>query len=94
MRARVPTLLAPTSAGDDWRDRAACRDEDPELFFPTAESDSAAYAPAILVCTRCPARAECLEWALQTGQEWGTWGGTTPMTRREIRRGRRRGGVR
>ena len=40
----------------DWRHRAACRDEDPELFFPIGNT-----GPALLqieeakeVCRRCP----------------------------------------
>jgi len=90
MRARVPTLLAPsTSAGDDWRDRAACRDEDPELFFPTGTDGPALLQveQAKAVCRRCPVTDECLSWALATGQDHGVWGGTTEEERRVWRAG-------
>ena len=90
MRARVPTLLDPsqTSAGDDWRHRAACRDEDPELFFPAGTSGPALLQveQAKAVCRRCPVTGECLRWALDTGQEYGIWGGATEEERRAWRR--------
>src|SRR5690554_6899610 len=90
MRARVPALFTPpqTSAGDDWCHRAACRDEDPELFFPTG-TDGPALAQveqAKAVCRRCPVTGECLRWALDTGQDHGVWGGTTEGERRVWRR--------
>ena len=50
----------------DWRHRALCRDEDPELFFPIGTTGPAAQQveDAKLVCKRCDVRAECLQWAL------------------------------
>ena len=46
----------------DWRNDAACRDEDPELFFPVGTSGPALsqIARAKSVCRRCPAMTECL----------------------------------
>lgn len=47
----------------DWVIAAACRDEDPELFFPTAEPGTTAYQQqtlaAIAVCKRCPVIDQC-----------------------------------
>jgi WhiB family transcriptional regulator, redox-sensing transcriptional regulator len=61
----------------DWRHRAACRDEDPELFFPVGN-----VGPALLqiedakaVCRRCDVVDQCLQWALESGQDAGVWGG-------------------
>ena len=55
----------------DWRHDAACRDVDPELFFPIGNT-----GPALLqideakqVCRRCPAIELCLQWALESGQD-------------------------
>ncbi len=51
----------------DWRHRAGCRDVDPELFFPAAESGpvfDAQVAEAKAVCASCPVRTECLGFAL------------------------------
>ena len=59
----------------DWRDRAACLEEDPELFFPIGNT-----GPAILqieeakaVCRRCEVIDTCLKWAIETGQDAGVW---------------------
>ena len=61
----------------DWRHRALCRDEDPELFFPIGTTGPAAQQvdEAKAVCRRCSVTAECLAWALETGQDAGVWGG-------------------
>jgi Transcription factor WhiB/Homeodomain-like domain len=75
----------------DWRHRAACRNLDPEIFFPVAEIGPARARQerrAKAVCARCPVVAECLTWALETGQAYGVWGGTTEHERRAQRRPR------
>ncbi|HLI37900.1 MAG TPA: WhiB family transcriptional regulator [Streptosporangiaceae bacterium] len=74
---------------DGWRSRAACRGEDPELFFPVGSSGPAALrqvAAAKAVCARCPVRDACLGFALSTGQDYGIWGGLTEDERRRLRR--------
>lgn len=72
----------------DWRHRAVCRDEDPELFFPASEIGPGAVqvAEAKAVCRRCPVSAECLSWAVESGQDYGLWGGMTPAERRTWKR--------
>ncbi len=71
-----------------WRDHAACRDEDPELFFPagTRGPARAQIARAKTVCRRCPVSAQCLQWALDSGQDSGVWGGASATERRALRR--------
>jgi WhiB family redox-sensing transcriptional regulator len=76
----------------DWRHRAACRDEDPELFFPIGNT-----GPALLqieeakqVCRRCDVVEECLTWALESGQDAGVWGGLSEDERRALKRRRQR----
>jgi WhiB family transcriptional regulator, redox-sensing transcriptional regulator len=72
----------------DWRTLAACRDEDPELFFPVGTSGAALadVAAAKGVCRACPVTAPCLEWALESGQDAGVWGGASVDERRALRR--------
>jgi WhiB family redox-sensing transcriptional regulator len=72
----------------DWRHKAICRDEDPELFFPVGNSGPALaqIADAKVVCTRCPVTAECLSWALESGQDAGVWGGMSEDERRALKR--------
>ena len=74
----------------DWRDQAACRDADPELFFPDDDRSARAQVKtAKLICRGCPVSATCLSWALASGQEAGIWGGLTDDERHRLhRRGR------
>lgn len=41
------------------------------------------------VCRECAVRAECLDYALETNQDSGIWGGLAEEERRVIRRQRR-----
>ncbi|NKQ57436.1 WhiB family transcriptional regulator [Amycolatopsis sp. K13G38] len=70
----------------DWRHRAACRDEDPELFFPVSDKGPGArqVTQAKAVCARCPVRSECLSHALDNGLDYGIFGGTTETERRGL----------
>ncbi|MFF5342183.1 WhiB family transcriptional regulator [Streptomyces althioticus] len=73
---------------DNWRHDAACRTEDPELFFPIGTSGPALLQTeqAKTVCRGCPVQERCLEWALETGQSIGVWGGTSETERRALKR--------
>ena len=75
-----------------WRNSAACRDTDPDLFFPVGQTGPAIdhIASAKAVCFTCDVRVECLEYSLMTNQDAGIWGGTTEDERRKIRRERRK----
>lgn len=72
----------------DWRHRAACLDEDPELFFPIGNSGPAIVQieQAKRVCNRCEVIDTCLRWALETGQDAGVWGGLSEDERRSLKR--------
>jgi WhiB family redox-sensing transcriptional regulator len=72
----------------DWRHRALCRDEDPELFFPIGSTGPALdqIDEAKQVCKRCPALEPCLAWALESGQDAGVWGGLSEDERRALKR--------
>jgi WhiB family redox-sensing transcriptional regulator len=73
---------------DDWRAHAACRDTDPDLFFPVGTTGPALdqIAAAKAVCRVCDAQPGCLEFALATNQESGVWGGTSEEERRKMRK--------
>lgn len=74
---------------EDWRHKARCRNEEPELFFSLTERGPAAtdqIDQAIRVCRRCPVQPECLSWALESGQDAGVWGGMSAIDRRELNR--------
>ncbi|MEU9270930.1 WhiB family transcriptional regulator [Streptomyces sp. NBC_00080] len=73
---------------DNWREHAECRNEDPDLFFPIGTSGPALLQTeqAKAVCRRCPVREQCLEWAMETDQTLGVWGGTSENERRALKR--------
>ena len=70
----------------DWRQDAACKGANVELFF-AVDDDGVAQAKSI--CAGCPVQQDCLEWALASRQDDGIWGGFTEVERRRIRRRRR-----
>ena len=72
----------------DWRFQAACREEDPELFFPVGNT-----GPALLqieeaksLCRICPVMERCRQWAFDSGQDAGVWGGLSEDERRTLKR--------
>jgi WhiB family redox-sensing transcriptional regulator len=71
----------------DWRESAACRTEDPELFFPLGEEGPSRrqIERARAVCRRCPVVPACTDWALLNTERDGVWGGTTAAERRTLR---------
>ena len=75
--------------GSAWRLRALCVGEDPELFFPLVETDTATER-ARAVCRRCPVLVACRDWAVRHGEADGIWGDTTASQRRAIRGALRR----
>ena len=67
-------------------DEASCKGLNTEMFFPNQEI----YAPSEVLyfntmCSPCPAKAACLEWAL-AHERHGIWAGTTPHMRRDMRK--------
>jgi WhiB family redox-sensing transcriptional regulator len=71
------------AARRDWWRSAACRETDPELFFPVTQYGPGAgeTARAKAVCHACPVRRQCLQYALATDQMHGVWGGLTESER-------------
>ena len=80
--------LSLAAENDHWRSDSACRDTDPDLFFPVGTTGQALVQieRAREVCNQCPVKRDCLEFALETNQDSGIWGGTSEEERRAIRR--------
>jgi WhiB family redox-sensing transcriptional regulator len=55
----------------DFGDAALCAQTDPILFFPEGRPNSR----AIKLCQQCEFQDECYQFAIDTGQEYGIWGG-------------------
>ena len=68
-----------------WREHAACRGADPDLFFPPEDGGKAQARKAKAICAACPVRIECLDYALRHGEHWGVWGGVAERDRRQPR---------
>ena len=68
-----------------WQDQANCLGVDPDLFFPER---GASTREAKEVCRGCVVRMECLEYALDSAEKFGIWGGMSERERRRLRRAR------
>lgn len=75
-----------SALGAEWRDLAACRGMDTEIFFPE-NGDSAGLALAKGICAGCPVREECFELSVEVAAKHGVWGGLGEGGRRRKRRG-------
>jgi WhiB family redox-sensing transcriptional regulator len=73
----------------NWRETAACRSEDPELFFPIGDEglSQRQIEQARSVCHRCPVMRACGSWAVRHGEKYGVWGAMTAGERRSLRLG-------
>jgi WhiB family redox-sensing transcriptional regulator len=70
----------------DWRDRAACRTEDPRVFFPPEGATSARLTrEAKAICAGCPVTAQCLQFALASPERHGIFGGLSERERHGMR---------
>lgn len=66
-----------------WEEDAACRETDPDLFFP---EEGAPNPGVVRICEGCPVRVECLEFALREDIKYGLWGGLSWAERKRLKR--------
>jgi WhiB family transcriptional regulator, redox-sensing transcriptional regulator len=90
-RQRTTTLPAAAEApaeGRGWLDLAACKDVDPELFFPERGEKAKATA-AKQVCAGCQVRQQCRDLAVGAAnsreEDHGIFAATTPHERTRLR---------
>ena len=83
--SRPAKALAPYAS---WRLSAACRQVDPELFFPVGTTGPAIEQVGLAkgICQACSVQEACLAWAMRNGIAFGIWGGTTEEDRHLLRR--------
>lgn len=83
-----------------WQDSASCASVGLDVFYPES-GNRGVWDAARSICSRCPVKAECLEFALKAEVDWpdryGMFGGLTPEerevigTRRALAKGNRPG---
>lgn len=83
----VADILSARAYPDFPPGKRACSEPsiDPEIFYPDGYALGQAM-PAIRICRKCDVQDACANWALETGQHFGVWGGLSPTQRRKIRR--------
>lgn len=72
--------------GASWQSKGLCRDLPDDDFFLNGD-DYAGLKRAKAICAQCPVQNECLDFAVESNQSLGVWGGASPNERRQIRRG-------
>ena len=87
-RAGQPVAVIEDDGRQAWLDQAACRDLDPELFFPEPGEQTKA-AEAKQVCGSCQVRDHCRDLAVNAAggidADHGIFGGTLPTERSRLR---------
>ena len=77
----VRMLAVPITEERPWLVFSACRDAEPELFFPSTREQA---DTALSICASCPVQPECLEYAMEAGERFGIWGGLTEKGRKKL----------
>lgn len=84
--AKVGALPTPYTDTWDWQLEGLCRGRNEHLFYhPDKERGKARQAranQAKAICEACPVIVMCRQYALTTGEPYGTWGGMTEEERR------------
>lgn len=69
-----------------WMAHGNCNNHPPSVFFP---SDGVGVEIAKEICSSCPVKEPCLEYALAQRVDHGVWGGASERQRRRILKARR-----
>lgn len=79
--------LEPTSDFWSWRDNAACIGHE-DLFYSLEEESKGERRrkeeQAKSVCATCPVFDSCRQFALNSGELYGVWGGLTEAERHRM----------
>ncbi|MGO9874314.1 MAG: WhiB family transcriptional regulator [Acidimicrobiia bacterium] len=89
-RSSVPKNFRPSSwAATSWEVRAACRGSESVSFVSPLAGESTSQrrtreATATRICSECPVKRECLDYAMRVREPFGIWGGLTEAERRQL----------
>jgi WhiB family redox-sensing transcriptional regulator len=84
--------MAVVNIETDWQERAACRGPHAAAFFPPSKPERRDEKrlredAAKAICAACSVRRDCLNYALNVGEQHGVWGGLSEAERRAAMRG-------
>ncbi|MDQ0994110.1 WhiB family redox-sensing transcriptional regulator [Streptomyces sp. V3I7] len=80
----LATRPDPITAPDlSWQEDALCAQTGADFFFPEPGSS---VREAKRICALCPIRTACLEYALDSDERFGVWGGLSEKERLALRR--------
>lgn len=69
-----------------WMNNASCAQVGGDIWHP--EQGGRVAPEAKRICASCPVREQCLEYALEMGDDYGVYAGTSAGERRKLRRAR------
>lgn len=72
-----------------WQGEALCRGNHAHLFFAPStlerkEDRERRELKAKAICSVCPVKPRCLDYALEIREPYGIWGGLTESERRQL----------
>ncbi|MEA3511815.1 MAG: WhiB family transcriptional regulator [Actinomycetota bacterium] len=79
----ISAFDAPVLDERAWAVFSACREADPAMFFARSRDEERA---ALVVCSACTVKGECLDFAIDSRERFGVWGGTTERERKKLLR--------
>lgn len=68
---------------EPWMVDAACARTDPEEFYPEVGGSN---RRSKAICSTCPSKAPCLQYALDNNEQYGIWRGTSRADRQKLQR--------
>jgi WhiB family redox-sensing transcriptional regulator len=74
---------------DAWQAKASCRGPQAIVFFPPSHFERKdekleREGRAKAICTTCPVRHPCLEYAVKIKEPHGIWGGLNEIERKQL----------
>ena len=82
-------MLDVASVDRSWQMKGLCRGNHSYLFFPPSHAERKEERErrehkAKAICSVCPVKVECLDFAIEIREPYGIWGGYTETERRQL----------
>lgn len=68
----------------DWMKKGKCRGLQTDIFYH--EQGHLSINSAKAICSECPIREQCLDYAMRNRELYGIWGGHTTSERKKLRK--------